>query len=109
MQSRLGQFLGDFRQASKLTLREIASVLEFSAVHCGDIERGRRNFPYRKLPVLAKYCGVKLSFLIALYAIDRGILPLPVRADVFPCIVELASKWDSLTEEQFEDILEVIE
>jgi len=109
MQSRLGQFIRDFRQSNELTLREIAKVLEFSAVHCGDIERGRRNFPYRKLPVLAKYCGVKLSFLIALYAIDRRVLPLPVKSDVFPCVVELASKWDSLTEEQFEDILEAIE
>lgn len=58
---QLGAMMRKLRLQSKLSLREVARRLEFSAAYLSDLEQGKRNWSEKKIFDYRKALGLKIQ------------------------------------------------
>lgn len=102
------QRLKDLREDSDLTQREIAEIIKTSANYYGDYEKGKRQIPFDRVVILAKFYGVSIDYIAGLTKDKRGL----TRSELNEEETELIKKYRSLSERQkgrIEQVMKEIE
>ena len=101
-----GSFVRAQREEKRLTLKDVAKVVGVSIVYLSDVETGRRP-PFSdstKLRKLAKALGIESADLrehasIDNKAVELGLDSNPKKSEF---ALQLARRWDSISDEELE-------
>lgn len=106
-----GSKLREFREQAKKTLKDLAEAMDVSVVYVSDIERGRRNPPQTdKLIKIAHLLNIDVHTLEDWADRDRSRVELNFESRteiVSDAALVLARKWDTLTDEEASEIMEI--
>lgn len=107
----LGARIRAIRESQKKSMSELANACGVNVVHISDIERERRFPSLELLEKIANYLDRDVFELKDLYHRDKGYISF----DLFDkpkivqnMMVELACKWDNISEEKAKQIIEVL-
>lgn len=108
MEVRFGDVARTARVKARVSLRDLASRLQWSPVYVSDIERGTRNPPSaEKAREWAEAVGADGDEFVSLSLMGRDAVELPV-ADHAELALALARKWGRLTPDQKEGMMRIL-
>lgn len=90
------QRLKDLREDKDLNQSEIAEVIATSQSYYAQYENGKRQIPFDRVIVLAKFYGVSIDYIAGLTNDKRGL----TRSELADEETELIKKYRSLSERQ---------
>lgn len=114
MATRFGSVARDARVAARMSMKDVADVLNLSVAYISDIERGNRYAPQDKIDDWAMAIGVDPTRLKRYAMLDRRAVELPVdrsNADAMSNVAAFAleRRWNALDERQYSAILRILQ
>jgi transcriptional regulator with XRE-family HTH domain len=107
-----GAGLRALREASGLSLNQLAKKMGWTAVYQSDVERNRAHPPnIKRLTEIARYLGTNVEQLIRLAAADKGFVRLEInpQSETELCTATmLVNRWATLTEDQLKSIQRIV-
>lgn len=106
-----GAKIRHLREQAKKSMKDLANALGVSVVYISDIERGRRNPPQGdKLHKIADFLNISREEVETWALKERKRVELDLKSESGPisdAALVLARRWDSITDAEAEEILEI--
>ena len=112
--ARFGKVVRDARTAARRSLQTVADELGFTVAYISDLERGNRMPPSEEvIRKWAEFIGRDPEELIFLAKLERQQVALAVdpqygNAPKNEAAVALARSWDDLSDEEYQEILDLL-